>query len=165
MLILKGKLDEAYNEIKSYMNDFIKIFDETKNLTIGSNFFNQESQVLQVSDNIEELKDNNLYTEGDINIEIATVHSVKGQTHCATLYLESFFYKDGTKSYESERLKEAFLGNVIQSPTKRVQQSLKMVYVGFSRPANLLCVAIHKDRFTQYLSQINREIWEIKEID
>ena len=161
MFILKGKLDEAYNEIKSYMNDFIKIFDKTKNLTIGSNFFNQESQVLQVSDNIEELKDNNLYTEGDINIEIATVHSVKGQTHCATLYLESFFYKDGTKSYESERLKEAFLGNVIQSPAKRVQQSLKMVYVGFSRPTNLLCVAIHKDRFNEYLSQINKDIWEI----
>lgn len=165
MFILKGKLDEAYNEIKSYMNDFIKIFDKTKTLTISSSFFNQESQTLQVPDNTEQLKDNNLYTEGDINIEVATVHSVKGQTHCATLYLESFFYKDGTKSYESERLKEAFLGNVIQSPTKRVQQSLKMVYVGFSRPVNLLCVAIHKDRFTQYLSQINREIWEIKEID
>ena len=165
MFILKGKLDEAYNEIKSYMNDFIKIFDKTKTLTISSSFFNQESQTLQVPDNTEQLKDNNLYKEGDINIEVATVHSVKGQTHCATLYLESFFYKDGTKSYESERLKEAFLGNVIQSPTKRVQQSLKMVYVGFSRPVNLLCVAIHKDRFTQYLSQINREIWEIKEID
>ena len=160
MLILKGKLDEAYDEIKSYMNDFIKIFDETKNLTISSSLFNQESQT-QVPDNTEQLKDNNLYTEGDINIEVATVHSVKGQTHCATLYLESFFYKDGTKSYESERLKNAFLGNAIQSPAKRVQQSLKMVYVGFSRPTNLLCVAIHKDRFTQYLSQINKDIWEI----
>jgi len=160
MFILKGKLDEAYNEIKSYMNDFIKIFDETKNLTISSSLFNQESQT-QVPDNTEQLKDNNLYTEGDINIEVATVHSVKGQTHCATLYLESFFYKDGTKSYESERLKNAFLGNAIQSPAKRVQQSLKMVYVGFSRPTNLLCVAIHKDRFTQYLSQINKDIWEI----
>ena len=160
MFILKGKLDEAYNEIKSYMNDFIKIFDETKNLTISSSLFNQESQT-QVPDNTEQLKDNNLYTEGDINIEVATVHSVTGQTHCATLYLESFFYKDGTKSYESERLKNAFLGNAIQSPAKRVQQSLKMVYVGFSRPTNLLCVAIHKDRFTQYLSQINKDIWEI----
>ncbi|WP_314809345.1 UvrD-helicase domain-containing protein [Capnocytophaga granulosa] len=165
MFILKGKLDEAYNEIKSYMNDFIKIFDKTKNLTIGSNFFNQESQVLQVSDNIEELKDNNLYTEGDINIEIATVHSVKGQTHCATLYLESFYYNDGGKSYESQRLADAFLGNSITNRGIRIKQSLKMTYVGFSRPTNLLCVAIHKDRFTQCLSQINTEIWEIKEIN
>ena len=165
MLILKGKLDEAYNEIKSYMNDFIKIFDETKNLTISSSLFNQESQTLQVPDNIEELKDNNLYTEGDINIEIATVHSVKGQTHCATLYLESFYYNDGGKSYESQRLADAFLGNSITNRGIRIQQSLKMTYVGFSRPTNLLCVAIHKDRFTQCLSQINTEIWEIKEID
>lgn len=165
MFILKGKLDEAYNEIKSYMNDFVKIFDETKNLTISSSLFNQESQTLQVPDNTEQLKDNNLYTEGDINIEVATVHSVKGQTHCATLYLESFYYNDGGKSYESQRLADAFLGNSITNRGIRIKQSLKMTYVGFSRPTNLLCVAIHKDRFTQYLSQINREIWEIKKID
>ena len=161
MLILKGKLDEAYDEIKSYMNDFIKIFDETKNLTISSSFFNQESQTLQVPDNIEELKENNLYTEGDINIEVATVHSVKGQTHCATLYLESFYYNDGGKSYESQRLADAFLGNYITNRGIRIQQSLKMTYVGFSRPTNLLCVAIHKDRFIQCLSEINEDIWEI----
>lgn len=161
MFILKGKLDEAYNEIKSYMNDFIKIFDKTKTLTISSSFFNQESQTLQVPDNTEQLKDNNLYIEGDINIEVATVHSVKGQTHCATLYLESFYYNDGGKSYESQRLADAFLGNYITNRGIRIQQSLKMTYVGFSRPTNLLCVAIHKDRFTQCLSQINKDIWEI----
>ena len=161
MFILKGKLDEAYNEIKSYMNDFIKIFDETKNLAISLSFLNQESQTLQVPDNTEQLKDNNLYTEGDINIEVATVHSVKGQTHCATLYLESFYYSDGGKSYESERLADAFLGNSITNRRIRIKQSLKMTYVGFSRPTNLLCVAIHKDRFTQCLSQINKDIWEI----
>ena len=164
MFILKGKLDEAYNEIKSYMNDFIKIFDETKNLAISLSFLNQESQTLQVPDNTEQLKDNNLYTEGDINIEVATVHSVKGQTHCATLYLESFYYSDGGKSYESERLADAFLGNSITNRRIRIKQSLKMTYVGFSRPTNLLCIAIHKDRFDRYLSEINKDIWEIKEI-
>ena len=165
MFILKGKLDEAYNEIKSYMNDFIKIFDKTKTLTISSSFFNQESQTLQVPDNTEQLKDNNLYTKGDINIEVATVHSVKGQTHCATLYLESFYYSDGGKSYESERLADAFLGNSITNRRIRIKQSLKMTYVGFSRPTNLLCIAIHKDRFDRYLSEINKDIWEIKEIN
>ena len=96
----------------------------------------------------------------DIEIEIGSVHSVKGQTHCATLYLESYF----NKSYESKRLKDAFLGDSIQS-SDEVLQSLKMVYVGFSRPTNLLCVAIHKDRFDRYLSEINKDIWEIKEIN
>ena len=81
------------------------------------------------------------------------------------VYLESFYYNDGGKSYESQRLADAFLGNSITNRGIRIKQSLKMTYVGFSRPTNLLCVAIHKDRFTQYLSQINREIWEIKEID
>lgn len=67
-------------------------------------------------------------------------------------------------SYESERLANAFLGNFITNGGKRVQQSLKMTYVGFSRPTNLLCVAIHKDRFDKYLSEIDKNTWEIIDI-
>ena len=43
-----------------------------------------------------------------MEIEIATVHAVKGETHAATLYLETFF----NKYYESERLKEQFKGKL-----------------------------------------------------
>lgn len=64
-----------------------------------------------------------------------------------------------------KRLADAFLGNSITNRGIRIQQSLKMTYVGFSRPTNLLCVAIHKDRFDRYLSEINKDIWEIKEIN
>ena len=39
-----------------------------------------------------------------------------------------------------------------------------MAYVGFSRATELLCVAIHKDRFDKYLARINQEEWEIKEV-
>jgi len=37
------------------------------------------------------------------------------------------------------------------SPDKDVykKQSLKMVYVGFSRPTHFLCFAVHKDRFDE----------------
>ena len=33
----------------------------------------------------------NVYKEDDIEIEVSTVHSVKGETHAATLYLETFY--------------------------------------------------------------------------
>jgi DNA helicase II / ATP-dependent DNA helicase PcrA len=112
----------------------------------------------------------NVYLDGDIEVEVTSVHAVKGQTHSATLYLESYFNKDGNgekaKSYESERLASQFLGEKLQKSTagERVKQSAKMVYVGFSRPTDLLCVAIHKDRFNKYLRDISIEDWEIKEV-
>lgn len=159
MNIIKGEIDKVFEELKIYMNNiFIKIFDKDT-LQKSSDFLNQENTSLQVIENTQ----NNIYSEEDINIEITTVHSVKGQTHCATLYLESFYYSDGGKSYESERLTNAFLGSFITDGGKRVQQSLKMTYVGFSRATNLLCVAIHKDRFNKYLSGIDRNDWEIIE--
>lgn len=159
MDIIKGEIDKVFEELKIYMNNtFIKIFDKDT-LQKSSDFLNQENASPQVVENTK----NNIYSEEDINIEITTVHSVKGQTHCATLYLESFYHSDGGKSYESERLANAFLGNFITNGGKRVQQSLKMTYVGFSRPTNLLCVAIHKDRFNKYLSGIDRNEWEIIE--
>lgn len=159
MDIIKGEIDKVFEELKNYMNNtFIKIFDKDT-LQKSSDFLNKENASVQVIENTQ----NNIYSEEDINIEITTVHSVKGQTHCATLYLESFYYSDGGKSYESERLANAFLGSFITDGGKRVQQSLKMTYVGFSRPTNLLCVAIHKDRFNKYLSGIDRNDWEIIE--
>lgn len=39
-----------------------------------------------------------------------------------------------------------------------------MMYVGFSRPTHLLCFAVQKDRFDEYLSNINTEEWEIVNI-
>jgi hypothetical protein len=95
---------------------------------------------------------NNIHKSNDVEVKIGTVHSVKGKTHSATLYMESFYQKDGSganaKSYESERLKKQFNHNTLSSgDSKRVKQSAKMVYVGFSRPINLLCFAVHKDRF------------------
>ncbi len=103
------------------------------------------------------------------DIEIATVHSVKGQTHTATLYMETYFHQDGhgvaAKSYESQRLSRQFLmEGLAGTERKRIKQSARMVYVGFSRPTHLLCFAVHKDRFHQYLSGLDSTVWEIIKI-
>ena len=46
----------------------------------------------------------------------------------------------------------------------KILQSMKMAYVGFSRPTHLLCFAVHKNRFDEYLGDINRDEWEIIEV-
>jgi hypothetical protein len=82
---------------------------------------------------------------------------VKGQTHSATLYLESSYYGQ----HETERLNQQFLGQAFNDNRVRHKESTKMVYVGLSRPTNLLCVAVHADRYNQFLSTINLQQWEV----
>lgn len=164
--IIQEKTTEVWEGIKTYIPTLLQIFDKT--ISASSDFINNENAEFAV-ENAEFLAPTNHYKEDGLEIEITSVHAVKGQTHCATLYLESYFQQDGrganAKSYESQRLKDQFLGTQIQSNVgDRVKQSAKMAYVGLSRPTDLLCVAVHKDRFNYFLSQIDRENWEIKEV-
>ena len=71
----------------------------------------------------------------------------------------------GVLPYESQRLANQFLGQPLGSKsTERCKQSAKIAYVGFSRATQLLCIAIHKDRFEQYLNTIDHNLWEIKNV-
>ncbi len=163
--IVREETNEVWSEIKTYVPILLTCFE--KQVANSLNFINDDN-VEMSADNTETLAPTNHYKENGLEIEITSVHAVKGQTHCATLYMESYFQKDGrgvnAKSYESQRLKDQFLGLQIQSAVgDRVKQSAKMAYVGFSRPTDLLCIGIHKDRFNS-LSGINRDIWEVIEV-
>jgi DNA helicase-2/ATP-dependent DNA helicase PcrA len=161
--IIQAKTNEVLDKIREYLPILLAIFDKTISTT--SDFINNENVEIP-AENAQILTTTNHYKEDGLEIEITSVHAVKGQTHCATLYLESYFQKDGNganaKSYESQRLAQQFLGMQIQSNVgNRIKQSAKMAYVGFSRPTDLLCIAVHKDRFDNQLDRIDRDIWEI----
>ena len=83
------------------------------------------------------------------------MHSAKGQTHCATLYLESYYH-----GYESKKLKNFFLGRGIDLSKSRQVEASKMMYVGFSRPMDLLCFAVHEDRLNDLRESLGND-WEI----
>ena len=123
---------------------------------VANTFFNAVADGNQGGQNLEH---GNIYKEDDMEIEIATVHAVKGETHAATLYLETFF----NKYYESERLKEQFKGITYMGTDDDTLKSLRVVYVGMSRPRYLLCVAIQKDRFHTIDCQELRDIWDVVE--
>ncbi len=99
---------------------------------------------------------------GDQLIEMNSVHSSKGETHTATLYLESFY----DRKYEIERLVNQFLqiDKLPESPYKRISQSAKMIYVGFSRATHFLCFAVHKNRFNANLTGINESVWNVLDV-
>ena len=110
----------------------------------------------------------NQYPGNGFVIDVNTVHAVKGQTHTATLYMESYYERDVRNSgnHESERLAEIIMGNGL--PTAPIQkwtaQSLKMAYVGFSRPTHLLCFAIHKDRYDARWGNLPTREWTVESV-
>lgn len=165
--IIKGKTNDVWDEIKAYAPNLFTILSDNP-LSTSLTFLNTDAAHIPVDENTE-LEATNHYKEDGLEIEITSVHSVKGQTHCATLYLESYFQKDGNganaKSYESQRLSQQLLGaNLATNIGDRVKQSAKMAYVGFSRPTDLLCIAVHKDRFDTFLSTMSADIWEIRTV-
>ena len=128
-----------------------------KNATESANeFFN-----VQVADDVAEqkLEQGNVYKEEDIDIEVTTVHAVKGETHASTLFLETFYYG----KHESESLADQFKGIAYTGTENRKLKSLRVAYVGMSRPRYLLCVAIQKDRFDKMDCRELRDIWDVVE--
>ncbi|MBL7186693.1 MAG: ATP-dependent helicase [Phycisphaerae bacterium] len=165
--IYQGHADEVYPHIKEFIPELLQLFG--KQLDRASHFVNDESRR-------EHLQDANASTPAKprdniyrcpatgIEVHVGTVHSVKGETHTATLYMESYYMKDGrgpkAKSFESQRLKDQFDGKCLPDAAgDRTKQSARMVYVGFSRPTHLLCFAVHKDRFDE--SKFRNNGWKV----
>lgn len=75
-----------------------------------------------------------------IEIQLATVHSVKGETHCATLYLESFY-----EAYDIWEILDVILGEPLPEEGSRPHLRLPIAYVAMTRPTSMLAVAIHRN--------------------
>ena len=142
--------------IYNYLTEtFLPLFG--KNVTESANeFFNST-----IADDVAEqkLEQGNVYKEENIDIEVATVHAVKGETHASTLFLETSYYG----KHESERLADQFKGIPYIGTEDRKLKSLRVAYVGMSRPRYLLCVAIQKDRFDNMDCRRLRDIWDVVE--
>lgn len=157
--MMRGKFNEVYRSIKDYAPQFLAVFDKTINNS--ASFINASENVFLIQKGVSKIYNKeNLH---GFDIDIATVHSVKGETHTATLYLETY-YQNGNDNYETERLSDQFKYINFRKTQKYHKQSAKMVYVGFSRPTDLLCVAVCKSRFDSHLSDIDTKKWTIIEI-
>lgn len=163
MQVIKGKPDDALVLIREYIPFFLTHFE--RKISNSQTFIDEK--YIPVHDNQKKESGANFYEhpETKIKIEITTVHAVKGQTHTATLYMETHYQaKTDGGCYESERLSKQISQqnhpdlSKIKTYTK---QSLKMIYVGFSRPTHLLCFAVHKDRFDANISDLNTGVWEV----
>lgn len=74
----------------------------------------------------------------EICIQFDTVFGVKGETHDATLYLET----ESRRGTDLKRIMSLLEGKKLKSTSAICEKSRRCVYVGFSRPKYLLCVAM-----------------------
>jgi DNA helicase-2/ATP-dependent DNA helicase PcrA len=166
-LTTKYDYEGVYNSIVEFIKtDFKEWFslaltNNTTQLFIGDKFVSIKIEKKEKDD------------EDKLNIDIATVHSVKGQTHCATMYVETSYHE-----YETKKLTETKTTKKIVSSkpnplfntekhnfTKpRSKEALKMMYVGFSRPTHLLCFAVLLENVHADLDEFEKAGWEIETV-
>lgn len=159
------KYDECYKRVVEYIKtDFSYLFEISANNVCITNFCGNKFDA------------SFLPTVADApypDIKIGSVHSVKGQTHCATMYVETFY-----KKYETEHVLKK------RKPTKRNpnkyepsplfqeeadfskevtrMSAMRMMYVGFSRPTHLLCYAVMKENWdAEMIERMKKLGWEI----
>lgn len=162
----KGKHPESYGLLKELIFWFIsninsELQDSLRSF-LGDSFLGVENEETSDSD--------------DVPIQIDSVHNVKGQTHCATLYVETKYqgcydsmhvFKKVKRAATKKRPEEYFpnpfygeLGDMHKSSYAR--SAYKMIYVGLSRPTHLLCYAMHEDSFAKYDAELLKRIgWKI----
>ena len=166
--IYVGCIASIHQGAKEYFEGLLKkVFGKNSISQEVNQFLNNKDgvEVTVMNDAVRENTNNNIYKYRNLNVEVGTIHSAKGETHSATLYLETYYFNDGGNSYESQRLKEFFKGNSVSGGlSKHVVESIKMAYVGMSRPKYLLCVAVHKKRIEEYQKDIPDNLWEKIEI-
>ena len=134
-------------EIVGILTDLATTMSEADAATEGANQFLEWIEAAGGAD-AEPKAVNVVYDEArepPISVRLGSIHSVKGETHTATLVLESF-----NRTHHLKALKGWLLGTKAggenENPTTR--RRLKLHYVAMTRPSRLLCLAMCSDSFT-----------------
>lgn len=95
-----------------------------------------------------------------VQIRVGSIHSVKGQTHTATLVMETYYHEHQLKA-----LKPWLLGQKRGKGKEkgvRILSRLKQHYVAMTRPSHLLCLAMREDTFTtEELARLQHVPWRV----
>ncbi len=103
-----------------------------------------------------------------VHIRVGSIHSIKGETHTATLVLETFWH-----AYNLDKLKPWIMkGRKGWKASDRVRQRdrLKVHYVAMTRPTHLLCLAMKRSTFENEQGSLDIDVikavrqrgWQIK---
>jgi DNA helicase II / ATP-dependent DNA helicase PcrA len=94
-----------------------------------------------------------------VAIRLGSIHSVKGETHTATLVLDSFY-----RTYHLKKLKPWLLGQKTGDTSQDLatQGRLRLHYVAITRPSHLLCLGMRRDTFSDSeIATLKGRGWQI----
>ena len=95
-------------------------------------------------------------------VRLGSIHSVKSETHTASLILDTFYH-----AHHLSELKPWLLGTAKgQGKEKvRMQGRLRLHYVGMTRPAYLLCLAMRRDALTENeIEKLKSKNWHVTDL-
>lgn len=157
-----GRISSIVSQI---INTLLNQFDTDSMATSSLKWQDERDSSCDIRDIT--IERNNVYkhklmnNRGSIDFKIGTIHSVKGQTHTATLILEST-----NRGPILGQLKPYFLYQQNPSEAKNSKREwLNTLYVGLTRPTHLVCLAIpetHKKTGTSKIDWSNEELQMLK---
>jgi hypothetical protein len=96
----------------------------------------QSSRTLEAPPNVFRLEDG----DTTLDVQLSSIHAVKGQTHLATLVLETYNYSHVLKALMAWLAGERSGAGSNLSPLNL--KRLRLTYVAMTRPSHLLCLAV-----------------------
>jgi hypothetical protein len=98
-----------------------------------------------------------------VSIQAGSIHSVKGQTHTATLVLDTFFNKHNLEKLLPWLTKKKHGWKNADGVQQKSR--LKLHYVAMTRPTHLLCLALKQNSLTEdQICAIQSHGWRILKV-
>jgi DNA helicase-2/ATP-dependent DNA helicase PcrA len=150
-------IDKIYTDLNSYLPTKTSL-QSFKNLsTFDQSFFSLNPTQLPNLCTVSHLN-------REINYKIGTVASMKGETHIASLVLES--YGGNSRKFDLE-MALPFIAGIKKNPasvSKLQRGQLRNLYVAMSRPSDFLCLAVNEKRVSQQtLDALTAKGWQIEQ--
>ncbi|RLD09214.1 MAG: hypothetical protein DRI56_04580, partial [Chloroflexota bacterium] len=125
-----------------------------------------------LSDKKQKSVTNTYSCDNDVDIQVGTIHSVKGETHDATLILETKY----SRWFDLEDMLDYLISDNITRPIEDYSRPktrasiqagfLRKLYVAASRPRHLLCMAISANHVTaEQINGLRDKGWGIKSLE
>ena len=103
-----------------------------------------------------------------VDIRLGSIHSVKGQTHVATLLLSTYWH-----DHSAKRLMPWLVGDMSNGDGAGIQDTHRLLhtYVGMTRASDLLCLAVPRQSLRgqgtadDTIAKLMERGWEVGEVD
>ena len=169
-IVVKEEYETVFNDYYSFIINELSDLIPGFRIASSGGFINKEFD-FKITEIVEPAA---VSRPGDPLIRLGSVHSVKGQTHCATMYVETDYHKSEiaklTVFVKGTKTRPDFIGknplffqeqDFSHLDKVRSNETLKMMYVGFSRPTDLLCFAVREENAEPYIEKFKEAGWNV----